>query len=255
MSLYVYCLGDGLSGTAFEGLAGVGGAPVRLLRLGRLSAVVSEAGEQAAAVTVENVLAHSRVNAAALAASTPLPFRFGTRATEARLAEYVSANEAALDAALARVRGCVEMSVKLLEESRGVEGAEAGSREAEGAPAEVGRGTAFLLSKRRELLGGEEARRRAEELAAWLAAGVSGLARETAARVRPAGAMALSAAHLVERARVAEYRARLRSLGAGRRDLRLLTSGPWPPYSFAEITERNRGVMRPAEALLQCPQA
>lgn len=239
MSLYVYCLGDELSESAFEGLAGVDGAGVRLLGLGRLSAVVSEAREQAAAVTDENVLAHSRVNAAALAASTPLPFRFGTRATPGRLAEYVSANEAALVAALARVRGCVEMSVKLLDASRGEVKAEVGGREAEGATVEGGRGTAFLLSKRREILGGEDARRRAEELAAWLAAGVSGLARETAARVRPAGAIALSAAHLVERERVAEYRARLRSLGAERPALRLLTSGPWPPYSFGDI----RGTM------------
>jgi hypothetical protein len=235
MSLYVYCLCEELPESAFEGLAGMEGASVRLLRLGRLSAVVSEAGEQAAAVTDENVLAHSRVNAAALAGSTPLPFRFGTRATSARLAEYVSANEASLVAALARVRGCVEMSVKLLERSEGESESEAGSDNSEVKTVEGGRGTAFLLAKRREIAGGEGARRRAEELAAWLAAGVSGLARETDARVRPAGAIALSAAHLVERGRVAEYRTRLRSLGAERPGLRLLTSGPWPPYSFSDI--------------------
>src|SRR5919112_5725744 len=108
MSLYVYCLGEELPESAFEGLAGVDGARVRVLSFGLLSAVVSEAGEQAAAVTDENVLAHSRVNAAALARTTPLPFRFGTRATRERLAGYVSANEAALDAVLARVRDCVE---------------------------------------------------------------------------------------------------------------------------------------------------
>jgi len=237
MSLYVYCLGEGLPEAAFEGLAGVDGARVRLLRLVRLSAVVSEAGEQPAAVTDENVLAHSRVNAAALARATPLPFRFGTRATRERLAEYVSANEAALSAALARVRGCVEMGVKLLDGSQGGSKPEVVSQKSEVGTLEGGRGTAFLLAKRREILGGEDARRRAQELAAWLAGGVAGLARETAARVRPAGAIALSAAHLVERARVAEYRARLRSLGAGRRDLRLLTSGPWPPYSFSDIRE------------------
>jgi hypothetical protein len=239
MSLHVYCLGDELPEAAFEGLAGVGGASVRVLRLGRLSAVVSEAGEQAAPVADENVLAHSRVNAAALARTTPLPFRFGTRATRERLAGYVSANEAALVAALARVRGCVEMSVKLLERPQGESESEVGSRKSEVKTVEGGRGTAFLLAKRREILGGEDARRRAEELAAWLAEGVSGLARETAARVRPAGAIAVSAAHLIERARVAEYRARLRSLGAQRPGVRLLTSGPWPPYSFGDI----RGTM------------
>ncbi|HJQ32978.1 MAG TPA: GvpL/GvpF family gas vesicle protein [Pyrinomonadaceae bacterium] len=235
MSLYVYCLCGESPEPTTEWPAGVDGAAVSVLRVGRLSAVVSEAGEQAVAVTDENVLAHSRVNAAALARETPLPFRFGTRATPERLAEYVSSNEAALTAALARVRGCVEMSVKLLEGSQS-EKSEVGSQKSEVKTLEGGRGTAFLLAKRREILGGEEARRRGEELAAWLAAGVAGLARETDVRARPAGAIALSAAHLVERGRVAEYRARLRALGAGRPDVRLLTSGPWPPYSFSGIS-------------------
>jgi hypothetical protein len=240
MSLYVYCLGDELSGVAFEGLSGVGGARVRLLGLGRLAAVVSDAGGEAVAVTEESLLAHNRVNAAALAVSTPLPFRFGTRTAPEHLAEYAASNEAALADALARVRGRVEMGAKLMEKAQGSgQKAEGGGRksEAEGeeAPAAVGRGTAFLLKKRREVLGEEEARVRAEGLAAWLAAGVAGLARESAVRLSPSEAIVVRAAHLVERARVAEYRERLRELGEGRTGLRLLTSGPWPPYSFSDI--------------------
>ena len=251
MSLYVYCLGDELSGAAFEGTAGVGGAPVRLLSLGRLSAVVSDAREEPVVVTEENLLAHNRVNAAALAVSTPLPFRFGTRAAPERLAEYAAANEAALAEALARVRGRVEMSVKLMEKAKGEEKAEGTGQKAEGkseseagggeeASAAVGRGTAFLLKKRREVLGEEAARLHAEELAAWLAAGLAGLACESAARVSPSEAIVVRAAHLVERERIAEYRTRLRELGALRPALRLLTSGPWPPYSFSDLSGQNR---------------
>jgi hypothetical protein len=235
MSLYVYCLGDELSEGCFAGVAGVGRACVRVLRLGRLAAVVSDAEGAAAALTDENVLAHNRVNAAALAVSTPLPFRFGARATPERLAEYASANEAALLEGLARVRGCVEMSVKLMRKSEGVEQAADEGKAAGVATSGGGRGTAFLMSKRRELLGEEEERRCAESAAAWLAAGVSGLVRETAARLSPSEKIAVRAAHLVERSRVGEYRERVRSLGAGRADLRLLASGPWPPYSFADI--------------------
>lgn len=239
MSLYVYCLGDELSGAALEGLSGVGGSPVRVLELGRLSAVVSDAGAEPVAVTEENLLAHNRVNATALAVSTPLPFRFGTRSAPERLAEYTASNEAALADVLARVRGRVEMSVKLMEKAEGrrhkaqVEGELESGKEATSEA--VGRGTAFLLKKRREVLGEEAARRRADELAAWLAAGLAGLACESAVRVSPSEAIVVRAAHLVERGRVAEYRARLREMGAGRPDLRLLTSGPWPPYSFSDI--------------------
>ena len=67
MSLYVYCLGDDLQEAAFEGVAGVGDAPVRLLGSGRLAFVVSETGDEPPVVTEENLLAHNRVNAAALA--------------------------------------------------------------------------------------------------------------------------------------------------------------------------------------------
>jgi hypothetical protein len=240
MSLYVYCLGDELSGGAFEGLVGVGRARVRVLALGTLAAVVSEAGDEAPAVNEENLLAHNRVNAAALAVSTPLPCRFGTRAAHERLAEYVSNNEAALAAALARVRGCVEMSVKLMEKS-GVRSQKSEVENEVGVanPGAAGAGTAFLLKKRREMLGEEGAQRRAEEVAAWLASGVGELARETAERLSPSEAIFVRAAHLVERARVEEYRARLRALAAARQDLRLLTSGPWPPYSFGEISGQN----------------
>jgi len=231
MSLYVYCLGDELSEGAFEGTTGVGGAPVRLLSLGRLSAAVSDTGEESVAVTEENLLAHNRVNAAALAGSTPLPFRFGTRAAPERLAEYAASNEAALAEALARVRGRVEMGVKLMSKAEG-EGREA---EGKSEDAAVGRGTAFLLKKRREVLGGEAAKLRAEALAAWLAEGVAGLARESSVRFSPSEAIVVRAAHLVERERVEEYRRRLRGLRAARPDLRLLASGPWPPYSFGEV--------------------
>jgi hypothetical protein len=239
MSLYVYCLGDELRESAFEGLAGVGGARVRVQSFGALAALVSEAGDGATAVNGENLLAHNRVNAAALAASTPLPCRFGTRAAPERLAEYVSANEAAISATLARVHGCFEMSVKLMEKS-GVRSQESEVRsQKSGVESAAGAGTAFLLKKRREILGEEGARRRAEEAAAWLAAGVGELARETAARLSPSEAIFVRAAHLVERGRVEEYRARLRALAAERRDLRLLTSGPWPPYSFGEASGQN----------------
>ena len=234
MGLYVYCLGDELGASALEGLTGVGGARVRVLALGALAALVSEAGDGATVADEENLLAHNRVNAAALAVSTPLPCRFGTRIAPERLADYLSTNAAALAAALARVRGCVEMSVKVMETP---EGRKAAVQSEAGGSVEVaaGAGTAFLLKKRREILGEEGTRRRAEAAEAWLASGVGELARETVARLSPPEAIFVRAAHLVERPHVADYRARLRSLAAARKEFRLLTSGPWPPYSFSDL--------------------
>lgn len=253
MKFYVYCLSDELDCAPVEGLTGVGGVEVRLLEVGGATsvagavAVLSEFEGERAVVTRENLLAHNRVNAHVLARVTPLPFRFGTLADEARLAAYVAANETALAEAFARVRGCVEMGVKV----RLVEGAKVGAEEPavnveevdDGASREtgttqafgaagVGRGTAFLLAKRREILGEEAFKARAEEAAARLAECVKGLARESDVRLSPEGPIVLRASHLVARADVAEYRASARRLGESFSGMHLLTSGPWPPYSF-----------------------
>ena len=239
MKFYAYCLSDELAFESIEGPKGLGDAGVRLLSLGNLSAVVSEFEGERAAVTRENLHAHNRVNAHVLARVTPLPFRFGTLADEARLSAYVVSNEPALAEALARVRGSVEMGVKI----RLVEGAPAAPEEAsEEAGVKVeeasavqeacGEGTAFLLAKRREILGEENSRARAERAASSLAVCVEGLARESDVRLNSLGPIVVRASHLVAREDVSEYRARVRDLGASLEGLQLLASGPWPPYSF-----------------------
>jgi gas vesicle protein GvpL/GvpF len=254
MSLYVYCICDESEAEAFDGAVGLGGASARVMKFGRVAAVVGEVEDGArVAATVENVSAHNRVCSHALAVVTPLPARFGTLLAEARLAEYVAANETALVAALARVRGCVEMGVKIRDgeakakgnKQQATEGSDEGSDdgamaglvdgEAGDEVARVGSGTAFLLAKRREILGDESLKSRAEELAAWLDRSVYGVVRESAVRLRPSESLVVSAAHLVERGRVVEYKERVRVLGDERAGLQFLTSGPWPPYSFSNF--------------------
>jgi len=242
MKFYVYCLSDELSGESVEGPTGVGGAAVRLVSVGgadSVVAVLSEFAGERVPLTRENLLAHNRVNAHVLARATPLPFRFGTLADAARLSAYVAANETALAEGFALVRGCVEMGVKVrLDEGAkaGVEtsavNVEAVSDEAAG----VGRGTAFLLAKRREILGGEALKARAEEAAARVAACVGGVARESDVRLSPEGPIVVRASHLVAREDVADYRARARDLGAGLAGMHVLASGPWPPYSFSTFS-------------------
>lgn len=244
MKFYVYCLSDELTGASTEGLTGVGGAGVRLLAAGGAAAAVgvlavaSEFGGGRVAVTRENLLAHNSVNAHVLARVTPLPFRFGTLADEARLSAYVAANEASLAEAFARVRGCVEMGVKVrLDAGASAVAGEsevraAGVKVEDARAAGVGRGTAFLLAKRREILGGEALKARAEETAARLAERVGGLARSADVRLSPEGPILLRASHMVAREDVAEYRARVRDFGARLAGMQLLASGPWPPYSF-----------------------
>jgi hypothetical protein len=253
MSIYVYCLSDELNAEMVEGLDGLSGVQVRLLSCGGVASVVSDYGDARVAATAENVRAHNSVNARLLARATPLPFRFGTVIGEERLADYVARHEGSIRATLERVRGCVEMSVKVLwdaaaariqveaehDSGRGDTERESAGPVAhadEGAGAQ-GQGTAFLLARRRELLGGEALRRRAEEVAAWLAVRVSGLARESSVILNPSGSLVVRAEYLVEKEHVPAYQGRVRGLGAERPDLRFLTSGAWPPYSFSNLRD------------------
>ncbi len=65
-------------------------------------------------VTRENALSHAAVVRSVLDRTTPLPFRFGTIVTEQQLRSYISSRKPALETKLALVRGCVEMSVKII---------------------------------------------------------------------------------------------------------------------------------------------
>ncbi len=247
MKLYVYCLSDEATPQMCEGVRGIADAHVFTIRHGGLACVVSRYEGERVAVTPEDVRAHNRVNAHLLAWTTPLPSRFGMLVTEAQLQTYAEANTAALVAALEGVRGAVEMSVRIMWDREAVKREAAGASPDVGAEegaqvgmAEAGRvktGTAFLAAKRRAIRGEEFLKRRSAEIDAWLAAAVAGAVRASSVRVEPGASLVLSAAHLVERGRLDEYRA---LLDAARREgqarnLRFLTSGPWPPYSFSNI--------------------
>jgi hypothetical protein len=244
--LYAYCLCDGAAAARLNlgGAVGVGGVGARAAEVAGFVAVVSDFAGERVRISRAGLLAHNHVNGLVLALTTPLPFRFGTLVTPAQLDEYAARNETILRARLARVRGCVEMGVKIIRPP--ASGDESPAPEAAGLSApgaavstpsasspSAGRGTAYLTAKRRAILGDERRRAEAGEIAARLNGFVSGVVREASERLSPAETLVLRAAHLVERERVADYQSRLREFGASCPDLRLLASGPWPPYSFA----------------------
>jgi hypothetical protein len=241
MNLYAYCLSDeDTTAHAIESANGIAGAQVRLLLCSEIAAAVSEFDGEHLAVTRENVLAHDRVVRSVMAETTPLPFRFGTVIGEGELQSYLESHHAALKAQLRRVRGCVEMSVKVIWNAEAIRREAtlgAAQDEADGGTGQLmkGTGTAFLASKRREILGEELLKERAGSVAEWLKECVGDSVREAQVNVQPSKSLVISAAHLVERARLEEYRAALRRARLERSDLHFLTSGAWPPYSFTNI--------------------
>lgn len=218
MKLYAYCLAENIDAPP-EKIQGIGGAEVRLFQTENFSLVVSEFSGAVVPLYRENILVHAAVVRSVLDHTTPLPFRFGTLVSEAQLRDYVTARRDALVANLALVRGCVEMSVKIiLELKEPPSGQTAGEKP----------GTAFLSEKRREILG-------SEELASWLGGQIGDSVRGTRINTIVTDKLLLSVAHLVERESVERYRIKLKAARAARPELKFLTSGPWPPYSFANI--------------------
>lgn len=231
MTLYAYCLSDEATGAMLEDAAGVCGERPRLLACNGVQAVVSDFAGERVAVERENVFAHERVIQRLLQQVTPLPFRFGTLVAEERLLAYVEENRAGLMQSLERVRGSVEMSVKII-----WGGAETEEEDAGGAVEKnEGKGTAYLSSLRREIHGDARLKERAEELAAWLKERVGDAASEHDVSLRPFETLVVRAAFLVRRERLAEYRRKVEQALRAREGLRFLTSGPWPPYSFSNI--------------------
>jgi hypothetical protein len=160
------------------------------------------------------IMAHAEVvEALAAANEAVLPARFGgVHADAEALRAAVAVRAAELTAALARVRGCVELGVRAL----------ASARQGVAAPS----GAAYMRARLEQR---QEAERLADELHAPLAA----LARQATRTVGATERLLLSAAYLVPADAVAEFRGVVERLQAARPELGLVCTGPWPPYSFA----------------------
>jgi hypothetical protein len=199
--------------TAIPDVRGVDSAPLEVEAAVGVDAVVSR--HDAAVVASEAaILAHARV-VEALAASNDavLPARFGSaHANGASLHDALAERAPELEAALARVRGCVELGVRALAPVR--ETADASS------------GAAYMRARL-------EQRRDVERLADSVHAPLAALAREATRTVGATPRLLLSAAYLVPKEEVAAFRGAVAKVEAEHRDLGIVCTGPWPPYSFA----------------------
>ena len=230
MKFYVYCVADELSHFHSSDL-GVAGQKIELLSLENLVVVSSRFDDDVVKVTRENVLKHDAVVRGLLYETTPLPFRFGTLVSEDRLRSFVVTRRTALNDRLKLVRGCVEMSVKIIWAVIG----EPSESLPDNLSSVHGVGATFLRGKQREMRGDENLSRKAREIEEWLIAGLDGWSKQSQVNVEPRQKLVLSGAYLVDKTLEADFRAKINGLQAERTDLHFLTSGPWPPYTFANI--------------------
>jgi hypothetical protein len=221
--LYLYALVDGEpSGPLGEGIAG---EPLRLLPRGGVSAVAGDlpARPRPDRETLEQQDAVVRRLAERFGAI--LPARFGEAfADEAALAGRLEPREREIAAALALVRGCVQMTLRVFGEP---EPAPEPASEGESAG---GPGTRHLAARRRQ----REWAHSLPEIDPLRAALQPLLCAERIERHGGApGPLVGTAYHLIPRAQAGAY---LEVLEAARGRIggrRVAATGPWPPYAFA----------------------
>jgi hypothetical protein len=219
-----------------------------------IAAVVSSVASAEVQPTEDNLWLHETVVEALMADRAVLPVRFGTVVpSEAVIQEALAAHYASLAANLDRVRGRVELGLRVLwEEELGHEDTETRRRgdparrsipasphlPISPSPTPAGSGRSYLLARLEEERQERAGRERAESLAAQVHLPLANLAVESTRQVLVTPRLLLTAAYLVEKDQVTTFRRAVESLSAAYPDLRFLCTGPWPAYSF--VAEENK---------------
>jgi Gas vesicle synthesis protein GvpL/GvpF len=208
---------------------GLAGAPLESVREGGLLAVLSHHAARPQVDAVDALWAHEDVVERLMTQRAVLPMRFGSQLPDvAALRRALATHHDELLTALDRVRGRVELAV------RAIWADDAGHTDvttppvAE-APAQHDTGLRYVRAK----LG---LRNRADAAGAALHVQLAALAVADSRRPGLGPRELLRASYLVERPVVAEFRAAVQRLQLEHRDAAVLCTGPWPPYSFVDVT-------------------
>lgn len=220
--IYVYALTDP-AGAVPPDVRGLEHQPLGNIVVGDVSATFTAHAEIAVAPVAQNLWRHEQVVESFMRnpGLALLPVRFGTTfPDEAHLEDVLRRNQGVLKAGLDRVRGCVELGLRVSRTSA----------EAAALPqADFSTGREYMAARLAE----HRLRCDADQLAAELESALMPLAREMARREARAPQVVLSSAFLVNHDRAEEFAATVRTLAAAHPSLRLLCTGPWPAYHFA----------------------
>lgn len=215
--VYVYAISD--CGELPQ-IAGLHGARLFSVAADGLHAIASE-HQRKPESDEDAIWGHESVVEALMEIGTVLPMRFGTLVLDAsRLQGMVLARREEFEAALSRVRGAVELSVRAQ-----LQAAVAAADRLVAAGEGVERpGTAYLQQRLQE-------ERRSSRAVDAVHAPLASLARE-ARQSNSAQPGTLKAAYLVDRERLDEFAERVEELSGELDGTTIACTGPWPPYSF-----------------------
>src|SRR5262245_36312112 len=218
--VYVYALLGNVPAPDAGG--GLRDEPLRLVRVGDLLAAVGEMTEPPA-VSETTLRAHDAVvRRLADGVDAILPVRFGALLSESSLADVLHARARELSEALALVAGRQQMTLRVLgEPAAGVAPAPDAAGDADAGP-----GARYLAARRAEWRRAGEA----PELAP-LRPALERLIRAERITRHDTPPLLASVYHLIDRGADPAYRAAVECSVST--DVRVVATGPWPPYAFA----------------------
>jgi hypothetical protein len=210
-----------------------------------LAAVTGRVTDDDAPMTVENVLHHEAVVEAVRKQGPALPVRFGTMfRDESSIAEALAERYDVLAADLQRLGGKVELSLTAIwAEPSNDPPHEPWQTDA--VPAGRGAGANYLLERAARVRRDDALTQRARGVAQDLDGVLGWLALERRVSLLPTPKIAVRAAYLLDPASVSAFRAAFESIRGSRGELRVLLTGPWPPYSFVKLVNEEAPAERP----------
>lgn len=231
--IYVYAITDHAC-AAPPDVRGLDEAALAARGIGAVASVYSAHDLRQITPTAENLWRHEAVVESIMRhCDAVLPARFGTLfADQTALDEILTRHADALAAGLARVRNCVELGLRVLWQPPAQQ---ASSVELHGS------GRAYMLARLDDERQRRDLRQRAEQIASGLHDALAPLARDSTRRLLPTTDVLMSSAYLVARDAAEPFATRARELSSEHPGVRLLCTGPWPPYHFAPVLKEVAG--------------
>ena len=219
---------------------GVGGKPVFVLAQNGLSAGLSELAEPDRLPDISQVLAYEAVVEHLYRDLTVIPVRYGCQLAETSDALcLLERHRDEYGALLDELEDLAEMGILVLLDSSGA-GTEIEARPVspKSSPFPCNSGAAYLAAKRERYLGLDRAALHERLLVEELWGSLAGLyVRRKVEFADSNRSRLLSLYFLVPRASVESFRQAARQFHP-KESVKLLLSGPWPPYNFVDSLER-----------------
>jgi hypothetical protein len=209
-----------------DSLTGVQDMAVESLSIADLGVWISRMERPEAAA--ESIQAHNRVvEVAATEEVTPVPLRFGQWLhDEASLTKAITEKAGQYQDQLAEFAGCMEFGLRLIDPRA------PGKAQVVHATTATS-GIEYMQALRESSKLAEHKRAAAEQVRVRVQEVLRDVVRSEREEADRTPHAVVTLSHLVARPHFDEYRERARTLRTMFPELRLLLSGPWPPYSFA----------------------